>query len=62
MWWKSRWMLFGAANVLLALAVPVAVWASTRDGTALTAGCLNCHGFWNCLKCVVCEAVVGVPC
>ncbi len=62
MWWKSRWMLLGAVNLALMTIVPAVAFAAARDGTALNAGCMNCHGFWACLRCVVCEAVAGMPC
>jgi hypothetical protein len=55
-------MLLGAVNLALMTIVPAVAFAAARDGTALNAGCMNCHGFWACLRCVVCEAVAGMPC
>ena len=60
--WKSRWMLLGAANVALATIVPAVAWAAVRNPEIVNVGCMNCHGFWACLRCAACAVILGVPC
>jgi hypothetical protein len=62
MWWKRRlWVCLGAVNVLFVALLPVMAAAATRGGMATARDCTRCHGFWSCLKCVIC-AITGESC